>query len=64
MGPAVRSRASRVLGRIVYDSAAYVDRANLQQVPDWAQVNLGARYSFDGINKKPIIVRAQRHQCL
>jgi len=47
-----------VLGRIVYESAAFVDRANLQQIPDWAQVNLGARYTFEGINKKPIIIRA------
>ena len=30
---------------------------NVQQVPDWAQVNLGVRYAFEGINKKPIIVR-------
>ena len=30
-----------VLGRVVYESAAFVDRANLQQMPDWAQVNLG-----------------------
>ena len=47
-----------VLGRVVYESAAFVDRANLQQMPDWAQVNLGARYAFEGINKKPIIIRA------
>ena len=46
-----------VLGRLVYDSASYIDQMNVQQVPDWAQVNLGVRYAFEGINKKPIIVR-------
>ena len=46
-----------VLGRLVYDSTSYIDQMNVQQVPDWAQVNLGMRYAFEGINKKPIIVR-------
>ena len=46
-----------VLGRLVYDSTSYIDQMNVQQVPDWAQVNLGVRYAFEGINKKPIIVR-------
>lgn len=47
-----------VLGRVIYGSPAFVDRANLQQMPEWALVNLGTRYSFEGINKKPIVIRA------
>jgi len=47
-----------LIGRLIYDSSAYLDSANLQQVPDWAQVNLGASYTFEGMNKKPIVVRA------
>ena len=39
----------------IRDRKAYL---NLQQMPDWAQVNLGVRYAFEGINKKPIIIRA------
>jgi iron complex outermembrane receptor protein len=31
---------------------------NVQQIPDWALVNVGLRYSFEGINKKPIVIRA------
>jgi iron complex outermembrane recepter protein len=52
------AKAFTVLGRVIYDSPAFVDRANLQQMPDWALVNLGVRYTFEGINKKPIVIRA------
>jgi hypothetical protein len=40
--------------RVVYNGAVYVDRANLQQ----ALVNVGLRYSFEGIDKEPIVIRA------
>ena len=45
-------------GRVVYNGPAYVDQMNVQQIPDWALVNVGLRYSFEGINKKPIVIRA------
>ena len=49
-------RGLTVLGRLVYDSTSYIDQMNVQRVPVWAQVKLGMRYSFEGINKKPIVI--------
>ena len=31
---------------------------NKQVVPDWAQVNIGARYTYERTNGKPIVIRA------
>jgi iron complex outermembrane receptor protein len=47
-----------VLGRFTYDSSAFIDAMNVQQVPEWAQLNLGARYTFERANGQPIVIRA------
>ena len=47
-----------LLGRVIYSGSAYVDPMNVQQVPEWAQVNLGLRYTYERANGKPIVVRA------
>ena len=47
-----------LLGRVIYSGSAYVDPMNVQQVPEWAQVNLGLRYTYERANGKPIIRRA------
>jgi len=32
--------------RVIYTSPQYYDQANLQQIPDWTRLDLGARYSW------------------
>jgi iron complex outermembrane receptor protein len=44
-------------GRVVYTGAQYNDAANLQRLPDWTRLDLGARYALDGPWSKPIVVR-------
>ncbi len=34
-------------GRVVQTSAQYADAANLQELPSWWRLDLGARYAFD-----------------
>jgi iron complex outermembrane receptor protein len=46
-------------GRVVYTGQTYLDAANLQPVPAWTRVDLGASYTFDRpFDGKPITVRA------
>ncbi len=44
-------------GRVIYTGAQYNDAANLQQLPDWTRIDLGARYTFTGPLNKPVTVR-------
>ncbi|HVX37305.1 MAG TPA: TonB-dependent receptor, partial [Hyphomicrobium sp.] len=44
-------------GRVIYTGRTFVDAANLQPVPDWTRLDLGARYKFIA-GKTPIVVRA------
>jgi iron complex outermembrane receptor protein len=45
-------------GRVSHDSSNYLDVTNVQQVPSWTRLDMGARYTFEPANGKPIIVRA------
>ncbi|HEV7306697.1 TonB-dependent siderophore receptor [Ensifer sp.] len=45
-------------GRLVYSGSTYYDQANTQKISDWTRVDLGARYSFERENGKPVEVRA------
>lgn len=47
-----------LVGRLIYNTSAFVDAMNVQQVPEWAQVDLGLRYTYERTNGKPIVVRA------
>ncbi|WP_213774033.1 TonB-dependent receptor [Bradyrhizobium sp. dw_78] len=44
--------------RAIYTSSQYADYANTQQIPDWTRFDIGARYTFQGPNGKPITIRA------
>lgn len=43
-------------GRAIYTSAAFVDQANTQWIPDWTRFDLGARYRFE-VNKTQMVAR-------
>ncbi|ANK76477.1 TonB-dependent receptor (plasmid) [Ensifer adhaerens] len=45
-------------GRLVYTGSTYYDQRNTQKVSDWTRVDLGARYSFERENAKPVEIRA------
>ncbi len=45
-------------GRLVYSGSTYYDPQNKQKVSDWTRVDLGARYSFERENGKPVEIRA------
>ncbi len=45
-------------GRVTYTSQAYLDAANTQAVPAWTRVDLGASYTFERADGKPISLRA------
>lgn len=45
-------------GRLVYTGSTYYDQKNTQKVSDWTRVDLGARYSFERENGKPVEIRA------
>nr|WP_104666626.1 TonB-dependent siderophore receptor [Ensifer adhaerens] len=45
-------------GRLVYSGSTYYDQANTQKISDWTRVDLGARYSFERENGKPVEIRA------
>lgn len=44
-------------GRLIYTSAQYVDNANTLKLPDWARLDIGARYSTE-IAEKAVVFRA------
>ena len=45
-------------GRIIYTGQSYVDPENIQPVPAWTRFDLGARYTFDRADGKPVSLRA------
>ncbi len=45
--------------RTIFTSGQFIDYQNLQSIPSWTRVDLGARYTFTGPNGKPIVIRAQ-----
>jgi iron complex outermembrane receptor protein len=45
-------------GRVIYTSSQYYDQANTQKLPDWTRFDLGARYTFERENGKPVTIRA------
>lgn len=47
-----------VSGRVIYTGQAYLDSANTQTVPAWTRVDLGARYTFERADGKPLVLRA------
>ncbi|MFD0935156.1 TonB-dependent receptor [Methylobacterium trifolii] len=47
-----------VTGRAIYTSSMFYNQANTQSVPDWTRFDAGLRYVFEGINRKPVVMRA------
>ncbi|MBB5758114.1 iron complex outermembrane receptor protein [Methylorubrum rhodinum] len=45
-------------GRAMYTSGVYYDTGNTQTVPDWTRFDAGLRYAFEGVNGKPVVLRA------
>ncbi|MDP9836545.1 iron complex outermembrane receptor protein [Neorhizobium huautlense] len=45
-------------GRVLHSGSTYYDRANTQKVDGWTRVDLGARYKTEGLNGKPVEIRA------
>jgi iron complex outermembrane recepter protein len=45
-------------GRLLYTGQAYIDPANTQLAPPWTRVDVGARYTFERPDGKPLTVRA------
>lgn len=45
-------------GRLVYTSSQYVSADNSQSIPSWTRVDLGARYTFNRADGKPVTIRA------
>jgi iron complex outermembrane receptor protein len=45
-------------GRATYTSSAYLNVTNTFKVPDWTQLDIGARYRLERAQGKPIVIRA------
>ncbi|RVU15670.1 TonB-dependent receptor [Methylobacterium oryzihabitans] len=45
-------------GRAIYTSGQFYNQANTQSVPDWTRFDAGLRYTFEGVNGKPVVMRA------
>ncbi|WP_244473890.1 TonB-dependent receptor [Methylobacterium sp. Leaf112] len=45
-------------GRAIYTSSMFYDQSNTQSVPDWTRFDAGLRYAFEGVNGKPVVMRA------
>ncbi len=45
-------------GRAIYTSRMFYNQANTQSVPDWTRFDAGLRYTFEGANGKPVVLRA------
>jgi len=45
-------------GRAIYTSSMFYNQANTQSVPDWTRFDAGLRYTFEGVNGKPVVMRA------
>ncbi len=51
-------RGLSLSARVMYTGQAYIDQANTQVAPAWTRVDLGARYTFERADGKPLTVRA------
>lgn len=51
-------RGLTLTGRWVYTSSQYVSADNSQSIPSWTRIDLGARYTFNRADGKPITIRA------
>lgn len=47
-----------VNGRLIYSGSTFYNSANTQEVSDWARVDVGVRYEFEGAFGKPVELRA------
>jgi iron complex outermembrane receptor protein len=47
-----------ITSRVIHASSQYVNQSDTQEVPNWTQWDLGARYRFEYMNGKPITIRA------
>ncbi|KQQ14245.1 TonB-dependent receptor [Methylobacterium sp. Leaf123] len=45
-------------GRAIYTSGMFYNQANTQSVPDWTRFDAGLRYTTEGVNGKPVVIRA------
>ncbi|MCJ2028568.1 TonB-dependent receptor [Methylobacterium sp. J-043] len=45
-------------GRAIYTSSMFYNQANTQSVPDWTRFDAGLRYTTEGVNGKPVVIRA------
>ncbi len=45
-------------GRAIYTDSQYASIDNTQSIPDWTRFDLGARYTFNWQNGKPLTIRA------
>jgi len=45
-------------GRAIYTSSQFADVTNLQSIPAWTRFDMGARYTFQRENGKPVTIRA------
>lgn len=45
-------------GRVIHTSSQVANAANTQSIPAWTRTDIGARYTFLGANRKPIVIRA------
>ena len=44
--------------RVIYTSSQFINAANTLKIPEWARLDLGARYTFIGPwNNKPVVLR-------
>ena len=51
-------KAVALNGRVIYTGQSYLDPANTQAVPAWGRVDIGARYTIERADGKPIALRA------
>jgi iron complex outermembrane receptor protein len=45
-------------GRVIYTSGSYLTTANTVKFPDWARLDIGARYTTTALTGKPVTFRA------
>ncbi|SLM50093.1 putative tonB-dependent receptor protein [Nitrospira japonica] len=57
-------KALTLTSRVTHASSQYINIANTQQIREWTQLDIGARYRFERSNGKPITVRANLDNAL
>lgn len=51
-------RGLTLSARTIYNGSMYLNTANTQEMPDWARVDIGARYRLEWAFGKPVTIRA------